>query len=42
MEKKSKNQLWPRLQKANVESTAESHIPQYPTSSTKKKDWGKL
>lgn len=43
MEKKIKNQLWPRLQQLSAPPDAEeSHIPQYPTSSTKKKDWAKL
>ena len=44
MEKVTKNHLWPRLQKTETTSSTikESHIPQYPTSSTTKKDWGKL
>lgn len=44
MEKKNKSYLWPRLQKSETgnESATESNLQQYPTSSTMKKDWGKL
>jgi len=44
MAKKAKGQLWPTLQKSETVSSnaAEAHLPQYPTSSNKKKDWGKL
>lgn len=42
MEKNVKHQLWPRLQKSETNAAQEAHIPQYPSSSIKKKDWGKL